>query len=129
LTSKKKKTKKEFRVKVGEIYLAESFAGPKVYKKIVSIDEEEKGWYTAVLVRQKDIDALRDGSVPYPKNATPANIKPGTLFKFSIIKKIKGFIPEVKEKPKEKINTSKKEKKRKKFRSPSEIIGHVKKTK
>ena len=129
MTSKKKKTKKEFRVKVGEIYLAESFAGPEVYKKIVSVDEEEKGWYTAVLVRQKDIDALRDGSVPYPKNTTPANIKPGTLFKFSIIKKIKDFIPEVKKKSKKKITVSKKEKARKKFRSPSEIIGRVKKTK
>ena len=129
MTSSRKKTKKQLRVKIGEIYLAESFAGPEVYKKIVSIDEEEKGWYTAVLVRQKDIDALREGCVPYPKNATPENIKPGTLFKFSIIRKINDFIPEVKKKSKEKITTSKKEKKRKKFRSPSEIIGRVKKTK
>jgi len=129
LTSKKKKTKKEFRVKVGEIYLAESFAGPKVYKKIVSVDEEEKGWYTAILVRQKDIDALREGCVPYPKGATPANIKPGTLFKFSIIKKINDFIPESVDKSREKLISQKNKKKRKKFRSPSEIIGHVKKPK
>jgi len=131
LTSKKKKTQKEIKAKVGEIYLVESFAGPEVYSRIISVEDEEKGWYSSVLVRQKDIDALRNAAVPYDTDVTPENIKPGTTFKFSIIKKIRGFKPETNRKIESilKGDVKKKEKPRRKFRSPKEVLGRVKKAK
>ena len=131
MTSKKKKSQKKIKAKAGEIYLVESFAGPKVYARIVSVEDEEKGWYSSVLVRQKDIDALRNAAVPYDLDATPKNIKPGTTFKFSIIKKIRGFKPEVNRKIEAILKGDVKDKKKtkRKFRSPKEVLGHVKKAK
>ena len=128
MTSKKKKSQKEIKAKLGEIYLVESFAGPKVYQKIISLDDEEKGWYSSVLVRQKDIDDLREAGVPYDLDITPENTSPGTTFKFSIIKKIRGFKPEVNRKIESILNDSAKKKKRtkRKFRPPKEILKHVK---
>ena len=131
MTSKKKKSQKKIKAKVGEIYLVESFAGPKVYTRIVSIEDEEKGWYSSVLVRQKDIDDLRNAAVPYDLDTTPKNIKPGTTFKFSIIKKIRGFKQETNRKIESILKDEAKSKKKpkRKFRSPKEVLGRVKKPK
>ena len=126
-----KKKKKDISLSIGDIVLVQTFAGPKVYEKITSLENEDKGWYESILVRQKDIDALREASIPYNNNVTPANVCTGTAFKFSIIKKIKGFKPEVERTIDESINSESKknDRPRRKFRQPKEIIKRVKATK
>ena len=69
-----KKKKKDISLSIGDIVLVQTFAGPKVYEKITSLENEDKGWYESILVRQKDIDALREASIPYNNNVTPANV-------------------------------------------------------
>ena len=128
MTDKKKKTPAKIKARVGEIYLVKTFAGPKVYQKIIGTKDEEKGWYESVLVRQQDIDALRDASVAYPPNATPENVCPGTAFKFAIIRKITNFKKEIKRtySVNDEVNEKELVSKKRKFRKPEEILRRVK---
>ena len=59
------------KVRVGEVYRVNTFAGVEVHMKIISIDDEARELYTGVLVRPEDFTALRNASVPSKKNESP----------------------------------------------------------
>ena len=52
--------------KVSDIVLVESIAGPAVHVKLTKRIEKWQRW-DAVLIDEKDIEALRKAGVPYPK--------------------------------------------------------------
>jgi hypothetical protein len=80
LKKKNSKTKK-IKYKVGDILLCESFAGPKIYKKVLEkihtktkwtslIGKDEKeiievNGFNGCFVRRKDLYALKKSAVPY----------------------------------------------------------------
>ena len=74
--------------KVGEIVLAESFAGPKVSVRLEKRIQKPTdfwgadGWDAQVIYR-KDVDSLRKHGVPYKKRAKPMV----WVFDWQIIKK------------------------------------------
>ena len=71
------------KVRVGEVYRVNTFAGVEVHMKIISIDDEARELYTGVLVRPEDVTALRNASVPYKKNESPETCE-GWVFGFQV---------------------------------------------
>ncbi len=75
------------KVKIGDVYLTNTFAGVQVYSEIVEIENAEKGIYMGKLTRKQDVDALIKASIPWSKNANPEDCV-SVVYDFQIIKKI-----------------------------------------
>ena len=77
---------KKNKLKIGDIVLVDSFAGPqvraKLKKRIISKNGFGADGWEAVLVYKKDIDALRKKGVPYKKAEKPSVF----VFDWQIIK-------------------------------------------
>jgi len=74
--------------KIGNIVLVESFAGPRVYVKLIKrILKPKNGWgangWDAQLIYKKDVDKLRKNGVPYKKDTKPLVF----VFDWHILKK------------------------------------------
>ena len=52
--------------KVNDIVLVKSIAGPDVHVRLIKRIEKYQRW-DAILVNEKDIEALRKAGIPYPK--------------------------------------------------------------
>ena len=71
------KKKKKINYNVGDIIEVESFAGPKIYKKVIELEDRTTKWKSehlgtirvrgawGVLTRRKDLIALKKNCVPY----------------------------------------------------------------
>tara|TARA_B100000131_G_scaffold310511_1_gene342282 strand:- start:1187 stop:1477 length:291 start_codon:yes stop_codon:yes gene_type:complete len=66
--------KKKIKYKVGDVLKVKTFAGPIIYKKVVSIVDQESKYgqeivrvrgFEGCFVRRKDLYALKKNSVPY----------------------------------------------------------------
>ena len=77
------------KVRLGKIYLHHTFAGVEVQSRIVEIENLEKGIFMGVLLREPDVDALRQAGVPYPKEIALAECE-GVVYDFQIIREIRG---------------------------------------
>ena len=73
--------------KVNDIVLVKSFAGPQVYVKLKKRINSKNGWdadgWDAIIIYNKDVDALRKKGVPYKKNKKPMVF----VFDWQMIKK------------------------------------------
>jgi len=63
---------KKRNIKEGQIYLVRTAASVNVLKKIIKIDDLEKGWYTGCLVSEEDKQALIKQQVAYLKHEKPS---------------------------------------------------------
>ena len=85
-------TKKSYpasKVRIGKTYLHRTFAAVDVHTRITRIDDLEKGIFFGVLVREDDVDALRDAGVSYPKKIVLSDCE-GVVYDFQIIREIRG---------------------------------------
>jgi hypothetical protein len=64
---------KKRNVKIGQVYLVKTAASVNVLKKIVKIDDLEKGWYTGCLVTERDKMSLIKQQVAYLKHEKPSD--------------------------------------------------------
>ena len=76
-------------MRVGKIYLHRTFASVNVHSRIIRVDDLEKGIFLGVLVREEDVDALRDAGVPYAKKIVLSECE-GVVYDFQIIREIRG---------------------------------------
>jgi len=75
MTTKANNKKKTVKYNVGDVLEVESFAGPKVYKKVLELEDRKTKWANGEVthvkgcwgcfVRRKDLLALKKQSVPY----------------------------------------------------------------
>ena len=84
-----KKTYDAARVRMGKVYLHQTFAGPQIQSRIVEVDNREKGIFMGIPTDEAYIDALREASVPYPKKVILSECK-GVVYAFQIIREIRG---------------------------------------
>ena len=83
-------TKKPRRIRVGDVYEVKTYAGVRVYQKVIGFcagDPKGEDYFEACLTRPEDVAALKDASVPYTGKEDPSECV-GTLFRHQIIKKI-----------------------------------------
>ena len=77
------------KVRIGKVYLHHTFAAVEVHSRITQIEDVEKGIFMGVLLRENDVDALRNAGVPHPKNVLPLECE-GVVYGFQIIREIRG---------------------------------------
>jgi len=73
-------------VKVGTVYEVKTWAGPVVHIKITSL-QQNKGIYRGVFVRESDIIALKNASVPYKGSERPEDCE-GYVYDHQILKRV-----------------------------------------
>ena len=77
-------------VAIGDVYECKTFAGIIVHQKITGYykkDPKEGHHFKAVLVRKKDVAALKKAGVAYSGNEQPSECE-GVVFDFQILKKV-----------------------------------------
>ena len=78
-------------VTIGSVYECKTFAGIIVHQKIIGYykkDPEKGHHFKAVLVREKDVTALKKAGVAYKGNEVPSECE-GVVFDFQILKKVR----------------------------------------
>ena len=84
----KNNKKKKRNIKVGQVYLVDTFAGPrvkiKVTRKEVDCFSKKDVWY-GVLIDEADAKALQRASVPYTK----INVDESFIFEHQIVKLVR----------------------------------------
>lgn len=84
------KSKKERVLKVGKVYEVKTFAGVKVFMKILGTYPESDTYYRGVLLRKDDIEKLISAGVPYSKQEDPQQCE-GVVYPFQVIREIRNY--------------------------------------